>query len=442
MGEEADKALMGAKLSGFLLGKITGVDPFNEVMKAFSGGQGADFEGFFHDVIARLDAIKGELDQVQDAIAGVAATETKILLSIEDVKFQDALSDYNLAANLLKQFYADWRSAAAALRSDDDQTRRKGAQLLRKTLGDDSSDKVGEAIRNIGTFLIGEGPFRGALSYLPGLLESGLRDLALNQPVKMTIQGEPCYDSFYTCQNMASRYATIIDSDISPLFEAALASLHMGITLLEMTYVGTIQENQLDEPRALIQKTCNYIHDFWFKLATTPGLEDGMAKAFQIGKKTLSRPLREAQWSSWDSIHESPEPGESGFPAPPEAAGWAVVAADPYVKLDFPLSERLMALIPPDLEFKPDQRPVSQVMFTNGNGYVLFGSCKGRTPIDFAVPSAVSLFGIQSKAPSLVDICQRLEDAGLVAPRQDPAVTVLAVEAGPAETEVMRLPLA
>jgi hypothetical protein len=109
-----------------------------------------------------------------------------------------------------------------------------------------------------------------------------------------------------------------------------------------------------------------------------------------------------------------------------------------------------MALISPDFKFGNNPVTVDQLMFAQAEDYVDYGRCRGpssagRAPIPYSVSDALTWFGVGSNAPSLVDMCQRLEDAGLVARREDPPLVALAVEespAQPAETEVVRPPLA
>ncbi|MCU1238789.1 MAG: hypothetical protein JWP63_6756 [Candidatus Solibacter sp.] len=430
MPEPPIDAKTGAKLAAVILQKAGLVPDLDTVMDTlgFGSSKPIDFKAYFAAIMAKLDAIKNQLNDVEVAVQDVRRRQTEILISITDAKLQQVMSQYERDANVLNQNYSNWHSALQGLRSTLPDEREQGARLLYGIYSVENMNFIEQAMFNIGTYLLGDNLFKGILGYMPDLLEAAVLRAASDPASRTfaTVCGRPVQDAFFVFKQFGVQYPATITTSILPLFNSLLVVLHKGITLLEIRYRKTIQANQLRQHYANINQVCVYINDFWNHNTNSGVLPTAMRRAYAaVGPCTVDRELRGWPWTSMEAIHPNPnvDGGASKYPFQADLDKWVTVmpvggSLPPTWHL-----EHTVSMVPPDWDFA---QTVSTVMFyqsgePDGSAWVSYlrGDHTGHPfnkPFHCQIPASWELFGQIYPPTDLTNLGTSLAEVGLLTP--------------------------
>jgi hypothetical protein len=210
------------------------------------------------------------------------------------------------------------------------------------------------------------------------------------------------------------RFTAAVTASLVPLFTSALTVLHKGITLLELSYRGTIQQGQLSRHYAAIIAVCRYIGDFWTTHTQGAILEAAMQRAFDaVGPATVDIELRREPWADWTVAH--PDPWSDGGPRawrfPEDVGRWLTVARRPQdlERSSGPPGRRgpIVSLLQPGFRFGTSVEQVGFREHTSPRGRPwvsygrLFETTGGLQPVAYPVPTLSDLFGSGGPPPSL-----------------------------------------
>jgi hypothetical protein len=417
-------AQTGAKLAAVVLQK-TGVMPdMDSVMDAvgFGSNKGPDFEKYFNAIMAKLDAIKRQLDEVEAAVRDIRQKQTEIQISLSDAKLQEVLSLYERDVNVLNQNYTTWHSGLKGLRSNSPSDRQDGARLLYGIYSVENMGFIEQAMLNVATYLIGHDLFKGILGYLPDVLYADAIQGGSDQSARtfVTICDRSAPDSFHVLRQFGERYQGTTSRSIVPLFRAALLALHKGITLLEMRYRKTIQQDQLRQHYRNVFVICTSINNYWGRITNSDALTQAMSKAVgDTGLSKIPSNFHEVPWTNDEYIHPTPsqDGGVGNYPFPTAFEG--LVMAKPFpntVPAAWPFTKAAF-LLPPDATVAKSVPAVLVYEATDVTHTTWIGYRQKRPDgylLNVTVPAAWEFFGPTMPPEEQTTLCTSLNDTGLL----------------------------
>jgi len=357
---EIDKKAVASRLAEIILKKVGVMDDYDRVMDVMGmgGDKPFDFARYFALVIARLDAIKTQLNNVEDAVRDVSRKQTAMQLSLTDAKLQQVLLQFEHEANVINQNYSTWHSATIGLKSQNADERQQGARLLFDLFSTQNMNFVEQSMLNVGSYLLGDNLFKGVLAYFPDVMYTAVINTTSDdsQRVCATVNGVPLLDSFKVLGQFYPQYYATIQNRILPEYNKILVVLHKGMTLLEMRYRKTIQENQLHQHYANVSAICSSMNSLWAQNTDPAALEPAMRRAFNDvgGKARVPNDLRNSPWASARYIHPDPwsDGGPGSYPFPPAFDQWITVKKKPEAMPRYwPAEWQTCVLLPPDFQF-------------------------------------------------------------------------------------------